>query len=144
MRTLLSPASLDSITSIGVHSQLQTAAAAAMVHVHVHGSGLLIFEFAWHNFFGAAGNLRAKIKRRIVDGQTIGHLTGKFVDGQAIGHLTGEFVDGQTISQPTGEFVDGQTIVQPIANSSTDHGTMDADRRRRRSYPPLGGAAPDI
>ena len=68
MRTWLSPVSLDSITSIGVRSQLQIVdggGVAAMVHVDVHGSGLLIFEFAWHNFFGAAGNLRAKIKRRI-------------------------------------------------------------------------------
>ena len=78
---------------------------------------------------------------RVADGQK----KGEFVDGQTIGLPTGEFVYGQTIiGQPTGEFVDGQTIVQPIANSSTDHGTMDADRRRRRSYPPLGGAAPDI
>ena len=49
---------------------------------NVNGSDLLIFEFAWHNFFGA-GNLRAKIKRRIRRRtDEIGQLTGTFVDGQ--------------------------------------------------------------
>jgi hypothetical protein len=73
-----------------------------------------------------------KSKGEFVDGQIFSQLTGEHVDGQTIVQLTGEFVGGQTIGHLTGEFVDVPWTWPP---TSADR------RRRRRSYPLLGGAA---